>query len=232
MISSDSWSCALSPWECLGDSNLSAIDKAISNWVCTESGPATDVVSSRDLTAQQVPAYNRGSSEEAVSRSLARVAAPSFQNTHLARADIGAASYESHDAAWDKALSRQELGSMTVFVNKLIDGNGIVVTKRQRHVRCRRSLLIYTTAGKSLSWGTQSLFHSTSLALLQLVEVHRSGCTIRLISSQRSWLGQPLSATLVLDNDEEAVMLELILLQLRASAANAAKVSRKQLTRA
>jgi hypothetical protein len=137
-------------------------------------------------------------------------------NSKAAAHEIGATStYQKQwESRWEKEHDRQELQSMTCFASRFIDGAGIAI--RQRGVLGRRCLLNYTTIGSKLSW------RRASLELLQLAAVHRSGCTVKLTSSQTSWLGRAVTVKLVLDSELEAVMLELMLSQLSAGAAKAA----------
>jgi hypothetical protein len=109
---------------------------------------------------------------------------------------------------------------MSAFANGLTNGKGIAVTTRG--ILKRRDSLKLSRNNSVLSWHTQTFWCTASVPLLQLVGMHRSGCTLKLLSSQTRWFGLAASVKLILASEPEAIMLQDTLAQLVESAQIAA----------
>jgi hypothetical protein len=212
----DDFSCDLCPWEADTTLNTTLMAESFSRkWLTTLELSVDKPV----LIVTPPVSPTRRSSYSLAHLPHMRAPFITLDNARAAAHEIGAASvyHKAWETQWEREQALQELQEMTCYASKLIDGSGIAI--RQRGVLGRRCLLNYSTASSKLSWG------SASLELLQLAAARRSGCTVKLTSSQISWLGKAQCVKLVLDSELEAVMLELLLSQLIAGAAKAARQS-------
>jgi hypothetical protein len=215
-MADEDFTCDLCPWaesDTQHNATIAAIDESLSRrWTL-------ELIAAPVLDATVAPTPPISLSSSTNWESLAQfpcLAAPSGFSKRDAKAaayEISAASvyHTAQESQWVEAKAL-ELQAMTCFASKLIDGAGVAV--RQRGILGRRCLLRYSTTSNKLSW------RSASLELLQRAAVHRSGCTVKLTTSQTSCLGKAQSVRLVLNSELEAVML---LTQLAASAMKTAR---------
>jgi hypothetical protein len=215
LLSVGDYSCDLSPWQAdMQHQTIIGIDESFSKrWTTLE------LTVDKPVLIMTPPISRTSSFTSWQSFKSCEAAHSTTTKGTVGMHEIGAASvYEkAWESQWEREQALQELQAMTCFAAKLIDGSGIAI--RQRGVLGRRCFLNYSTTSSRLSW------RRASLELLQLAAVRRSGCTVKLTSSQMSWLGKAQSVKLVLDSELEAVMLELLLTQLIAGAAKAARQS-------
>jgi hypothetical protein len=215
LLSVEDYSCDLNPWQAdMQHQTIIGIDESFSKrWTTLE------VIMDKPVLIVTPPISPTSSATSWQSFKSCEATHSTTTKGSVGMHEIGAASvYEkAWESQWEREQALQELKAMTCFAAKLIDGSGIAI--RQRGVLGRRCFLNYSTTSSRLSW------RRASLELLQLAAVRRSGCTVKLTSSQMSWLGKAQSVKLVLDSELEAVMLELLLTQLIAGAAKAARQS-------
>jgi hypothetical protein len=220
-MADEDFTCDLCPWaesDTQHNATIAAIDESLSRrWTL-------EVIAAPVLDAAVAPTKPICLSSSTSWESLAQfpcLAAPSgFSTREDAKAaahEISAASayHTAQESQWEKAKALELQAMMSCLASKLIDGAGVAV--RQRGILGRCCLLRYSTTSNKLSW------RSASLELLQLAAVHRSGCTVKLTTSQTSCLGKAQSVRLVLNSELEAVMLDLLLTQLAASAMKTAR---------